>query len=206
MEKSTALSPTQIKILENGKQYFLKYGFKDAPLRNIVKDSGYTLGAFYGYYKTKEDLFYALTDKTAEGFSNIIMSISEDMNKLPDEQRIFSMLDCYISRLNEMVDYIFENKTEMILLLSCSAGTKYENFTDNFRIRSGSRIKDAAKSATLRDLNEGTFLLDYLMRGYFDILSRIVVEVNDKVQMYNMLRDVAQVYKNGILSLMKGEI
>ena len=62
---------TQELILESGKRMFLEKGFKSAPLRTIVKNAGYTLGAFYGYYKNKEDLFYALTDETARGLKKL---------------------------------------------------------------------------------------------------------------------------------------
>lgn len=60
------LSETQQKILNSAKRWFLEKGFKSAPLRKIVSDAGFTLGAFYGYYKNKEELFYALTDETAQ--------------------------------------------------------------------------------------------------------------------------------------------
>ena len=39
------------------KAEFLEKGYKDASLRNIVKSVGMTTGAFYGYYKSKEELF-----------------------------------------------------------------------------------------------------------------------------------------------------
>ena len=51
---------TREKILEAGKKEFLEKGFRDASLRTIVKEAGVTTGAFYGYYKSKEDLFDAL--------------------------------------------------------------------------------------------------------------------------------------------------
>lgn len=41
-------------------QEFLEKGFKSASLRNIVKTAGVTTGAFYGYYRSKEELFSAL--------------------------------------------------------------------------------------------------------------------------------------------------
>ena len=47
-----------------------------------MNDVGFTLGAFYGYYKNKEELFYALTDETAQGLATIVRSIGEDMQKL----------------------------------------------------------------------------------------------------------------------------
>ena len=39
---------TREKILEVGKREFLAKGFKDASLRHIVKEAGFTQGAFYG--------------------------------------------------------------------------------------------------------------------------------------------------------------
>ena len=42
------------------KAEFLEKGYKDASLRNIVKSVGMTTGAFYGYYKSKEELFEAI--------------------------------------------------------------------------------------------------------------------------------------------------
>ena len=48
------------QIHEAAKAEFLQKGYKDASLRNIVKSLGKTLGAFYGYYKSKEELFEAL--------------------------------------------------------------------------------------------------------------------------------------------------
>ena len=87
------LSETQQKILNSAKRWFLEKGFKSAPLRKIVSDAGFTLGAFYGYYKNKEELFYALTDETAQGVASIVHSIAEDMQNLPPEQMLCSKLD-----------------------------------------------------------------------------------------------------------------
>ena len=51
------ISKTQEKILEIGKKEFLDKGFKEASLNEIVEKAGFTKGAFYGYYPTKESLF-----------------------------------------------------------------------------------------------------------------------------------------------------
>ena len=40
------ISETQQKILEVGKREFLEKGFKDASLRKIVAEAGFTKGAF----------------------------------------------------------------------------------------------------------------------------------------------------------------
>ena len=46
-------------ILEAAAKEFLAKGFQSASLRNIVKTVGMTTGAFYGYFKSKEELFEA---------------------------------------------------------------------------------------------------------------------------------------------------
>ena len=44
----------------------MEKGYKGASLRNIVKSVGMTTGAFYGYYKSKEELFEALVGEHYE--------------------------------------------------------------------------------------------------------------------------------------------
>lgn len=207
MAEEQSATSTRDKILASGMRYFSEYGFKSAPLREIVKDAGYTLGAFYGYYKTKEELFYALTEETALGFTAIVRSIGSDMDKLPPDKMIYSMVDCYIARLPELVDYICTHKAAFTLLLRGAEGTKYENFMDTFRTKNLSHVAEAKDKAVqtgdaMSALDPQLFNL--LMQGYFDMLARIVLEIEDAERICRMMRDVALVYKNGMLSLMKG--
>ena len=55
------------RIHRAAKAEFLEKGYKDASLRNIVKSVGMTTGAFYGYYKSKEELFEDIVYKSAAG-------------------------------------------------------------------------------------------------------------------------------------------
>ncbi len=195
---------TQEKLLKSGKKWFLKKGYKSAPLRSIVSDAGYTLGAFYGYYKTKEELFYALTDETAKGFGDILFSIKKEMDRLPADQKLYRMIDCYLQQLPVLVDYIQTNRDGMTLLLKCSDGTKYENFFDAYMKKSRAQIEGARRLSQksgkkLSGIAPATF--DLLMRGYFDMLAKIVLEERDKDTICRMMAEIALVYKNGMISL-----
>jgi len=197
---------TQEKILESGKRIFLEKGFKSAPLRKIVKEAGYTLGAFYGYYKTKEELFYALTDEAAEGLKRIMGSMSKEIEKLPPERMIFDIMERYYEKLPEIADYIYSHKDEMILLIKCSAGTKYEGFFESFGESNKRFIKmgvEMAKSVgiTIHGLETDTFEL--LMRSYSEIMAKIIVEGRDREQVFRMMKDVGAVFRNGMLSIME---
>ena len=50
----TEYTETQKKILDIGKKEFLAKGFKDASLRGIVKEAGFTQGAFMGTIQIKQ--------------------------------------------------------------------------------------------------------------------------------------------------------
>lgn len=106
---------------------FLEKGFKSASLRNIVKTAGVTTGAFYGYYKSKEDLFDALVGKQYDTFMGVFKETQEKFTHFsPEEQRANMGVQSGES-LQEMAKYAYENFEAFKLLLCCSEGTKYEN-------------------------------------------------------------------------------
>ena len=72
---------TRDRILNSAKKYFLEYGFQAAPLRKIAKDAGFTSGALYGYFDSKEALFYAITDPIAESLMKKIEALNEKNEK-----------------------------------------------------------------------------------------------------------------------------
>ena len=71
------ISETQQKILKIGKREFLEKGFKDASLRKIVAEAGFTKGAFYGYYPDKAALFEALVAEAADGLTERFKAAQE---------------------------------------------------------------------------------------------------------------------------------
>ncbi|MBQ5499172.1 MAG: helix-turn-helix transcriptional regulator, partial [Treponema sp.] len=84
-------SVTLEKILEVARAEFLEKGFRGASLREVVKKAGVTTGAFYGYFKSKEELFDALVKKHADHIKGIYDEILSEFEKIPLEQQIASM-------------------------------------------------------------------------------------------------------------------
>jgi AcrR family transcriptional regulator len=56
---------TRRKLLEAALQVFSRDGFEAARIEDIAAESGYTRGAFYANFDTKEDLFFALLEEQA---------------------------------------------------------------------------------------------------------------------------------------------
>lgn len=120
---------TKQAILDAGESEFLNKGFHAASLRNIVKDAGVTTGAFYGYYKSKEELFDALF--VAEPYNTLIkrfLKAQDTFATLPPEEQPANMGNISGECMDWMVDYIYEHLNAFQLLLCCAEGTRYEQF------------------------------------------------------------------------------
>ncbi|HEV2523097.1 MAG TPA: TetR family transcriptional regulator [Candidatus Acidoferrales bacterium] len=54
---------TRRKLLDAAKRIFAQNGFEAARLEDIAVSAGYTRGAFYANFKSKEDIFFALLEE-----------------------------------------------------------------------------------------------------------------------------------------------
>jgi len=54
---------TKRKLLAASKRVFARNGFEAARLEDIAAGAGYTRGAFYAHFKSKEDIFFALLEE-----------------------------------------------------------------------------------------------------------------------------------------------
>lgn len=119
---------TMQNILSAGHKEFMEKGFRDASLRNIVKEAGVTTGAFYGYFQSKEDLFDALVGKSARILMDRFKEAQVTFACLPNEEQLEQMGKISGDCMDWMAEYIYENFDAVKLLICCAEGTKYENF------------------------------------------------------------------------------
>ncbi len=118
-------------ILTAACREFLQKGFQGASLRNIVKKAGVTTGAFYGYFKSKEELFDALVKEQYTHILDLYQTILADFAEMPPEQQRSDMVSYTIEGISRMTDYIYSNFDAFKLILCCSEGTPYENLIHN---------------------------------------------------------------------------
>ena len=112
------------------KAEFLEKGYKDASLRNIVKSVGMTTGAFYGYYKSKEELFEAIVGEHYEYILKRFIKAQQEFAELPAAQQPEVMSDISGLCMYDMLHYAYEHLEECKLILCCSEGTKFARLID----------------------------------------------------------------------------
>jgi AcrR family transcriptional regulator len=66
----------RLAILDAAREVFGDLGFEAATVRDIVRRSGLSVGAFYNYYRSKEEVFDALADDGARRFKPILQAQS----------------------------------------------------------------------------------------------------------------------------------
>src|SRR5579863_9405304 len=59
-------------ILDAAKAVFRELGFEQATVRDIIRRTGLSVGAFYNYYRSKEEVVAALADDGARRFRPIL--------------------------------------------------------------------------------------------------------------------------------------
>lgn len=125
------VEPTTLnRIFSAALQEFLEKGFQSASLRNIVKMAGVTTGAFYGYYKSKEELFEALVGEHYDFLLDCFCRVQKEFAEIPPEQQpshlTFTSGEC----MYEMLLYAYEHLNEFKLILCCSEGTRFSRLID----------------------------------------------------------------------------
>jgi TetR/AcrR family transcriptional regulator len=130
--KRMAEVETREKFLEAGKKEFLEKGFKEASLRQICKNLGLTLGAFYGYFKSKEDLFDTIVSKPANDMLEYYVSYHKDYMEQEAKLQKDNMKDVSNDALSNMINFMYEYYKEFKLVFCCAIGTKYEFYLEEY--------------------------------------------------------------------------
>lgn len=123
---------TKEKFLEEGKKEFLEKGYKETSLRQLCKSLGFTLGAFYGYFTGKEELFEAIVSGPAEELFDYYVKYHNDYMAQDPAMQYEQIGNISTIALDTMLDYMYQYYDEFKLLFCRSNGTKYESYMEQF--------------------------------------------------------------------------
>jgi AcrR family transcriptional regulator len=88
---------TRRKLLKSARRIFAREGFEAARIEDIAGETGYTRGAFYAHFKSKEDVFFALLEQQAKEHVQKIRALLERCSS--PEERVETMRDYYVARI-----------------------------------------------------------------------------------------------------------
>lgn len=184
---------------------FLEKGFHGASLRSIVKSLGMTTGAFYGYYKSKAQLFEALVVDAYNYLIERFKAAQQEFASQPHELQPQVMSDITGRCLSDMLHYMYQHLNECKLLLCCSEGTRFAGLIDEMV-----EIEVESTHAYLEVLRElgrpapdiDPQLEHILITGMFHTFFELVIHDMPLPDAEKYVRDMQAFYAAGWLKIM----
>lgn len=196
---------TLTRIHAASKLEFLEKGFRGASLRNIVKSVGMTTGAFYGYYKSKEELFEALVGEHYDVLLNRFKDAQAEFAQLPAARQPEEMSKISGLCMYDMLHYAYNHLEECKLILCCSEGTRFSGLIDEMV-----ELEVASTHAyqqVLRELGRPSPQIDpqlehILITGMFHTFFELVIHEMPLKDAENYVKDMRAFYTAGWLKIM----
>ena len=186
-------------------QEFLEKGFKSASLRNIVKTAGVTTGAFYGYYRSKEELFSALVCDAYDYCMSCFSRAQQAFADLPAWEQPRNLSSISGECMHEMLLYAYEHLQEFKLILCLSEGTCFSRLIDEMVAIEVKGTHDYLK--VLEDLGRPSPPIDehlehILITGMFNTFFEMIIHEMplDKAKCY--LEEMRAFYTAGWMKIM----
>ena len=204
MEKSVNISKTQEKILEIGKKEFLDKGFKEASLNEIVEKAGFTKGAFYGYYPTKESLFDSLVFEVINEFNEKFKKAKDDHFNLILQNKASRTINLSTDYLKYFVNYVYDHFDVFKLILCCSNGTKYNNYIHDLVVQDIIWTEEFFKILKAKNKIRGNIskeLHHMIISAYFTAAFETVVHDMKREEAIKYIEELATFFNAGWKSL-----
>ena len=90
---------TRRVLLKSARRIFARDGFEGCRIEDIAAAAGYTRGAFYANFETKEELFFALLQEETDGHAARIRAILESYDSV--ERRMAALRDYYVQCITD---------------------------------------------------------------------------------------------------------
>ncbi|SMP68592.1 TetR/AcrR family transcriptional regulator [Anoxynatronum buryatiense] len=93
------MTDTRERIVGTAFKLFMQKSFKEVTIKEIVEKTGVSQGAFFHYFKTKEDLFLEVIGKAVSSAGDYYNSLAKDSLQQFYRQYIQSFLDNFLPEI-----------------------------------------------------------------------------------------------------------
>ena len=135
---------SHIKVNKAIKEEFLEKGYEAASIRDIGARAGMTSAGLYRHYADKEAMFNAMVEPLIGEIKTWTKKHTKKKYSLVDAQ--VNKNDIFGESFVDMVrEVILPRRDEFKLLMTCSAGTRYENFIHEYARENQKEMLDAIR-------------------------------------------------------------
>ncbi|MCR5640710.1 MAG: TetR/AcrR family transcriptional regulator [Lachnospiraceae bacterium] len=117
---------THMRVLEAARTKFLECGYENASIREIASLAGITSAGLYRHCKDKEDLFAQVVSPAVEAIHDWLKDHIKKSYAYMEQQDVEGLNSQ--NEVDMVRQVMLPYRKECILLMSKSAGTRYEHF------------------------------------------------------------------------------
>jgi len=158
------------ELMDVAEELFLENGYEETAVSHIVKKAGVAQGTFYYYFKSKEAILDAITDKyldiLIENMENI--ADQENLNSIEKLMAIFEFTSSFTGDRKGIMDFI--------------EGGRCAHLQIKFNERMSSGTIESTARVIQQGIEEGVFNTEYLeeaARAYIGVTALILQGVSD---------------------------
>ena len=96
-----SISKTRQKLVDVARQLFAKKGIENTTMNNIAVASGKGRRTLYTYFKSKEDVYYAVIESELERLSDKLDEVAA--KKIPPQDKVIELIYTHLSMIKETV-------------------------------------------------------------------------------------------------------
>ena len=137
-------SLSHIRVNKAIMEEFLEKGYEGASIRSIGARAGMTSAGLYRHYADKEAMFEAMVQPLVDEMKRWLKNHTNKKYDIVEgdltQENIFG--ESFVDLIR---DVILPRRDEFILLMTCSGGTKYENFIHDITEENQKEFLDALK-------------------------------------------------------------
>lgn len=195
---------SHIKVNKAIKEEFLEKGYEAASIRSIGARAGMTSAGLYRHYADKEAMYAAMVDPLIEDIRTWTRKHTEKKYNLIEKRKDKSDLfgESFIDMIREV---ILPRRDEFKLLMTCSSGTRYENFLHEFVQENQKEfleaigiLKENGYPVTLVDEEE----LHMLLSAYLTACFEPIIHGVDEAKLDKYLNTIQEFFMPGWLKIM----
>ncbi|MCR5103314.1 MAG: TetR/AcrR family transcriptional regulator [Eubacterium sp.] len=195
---------SHIKVNRAIKEEFLEKGFEAASIRSIGARAGMTSAGLYRHYADKEAMYSAMVDPLIEEMRKWTRRHTEKKYSLIDKNA--GGVDLFGESFVDLIrEVILPRRDEFILLMTCSAGTKYENFIHEYVQSNQKEFLEAIRY--LKDNGYPTIDVDeeevhMLLSAYLTACFEPIIHGVDESKIDKYLNTIQEFFMPGWLKIM----
>ncbi len=192
-------SLSHIKVNKAIKEEFLEKGYEEASIRSIGARAGMTSAGLYRHYADKEAMFNAMVEPLIEEIKAWTARHTTKkyllLEKKPDKKELFG--ETYVDLIR---DVILPRRDEFKLLMTCSRGTRYENFIHDYAEDNQKEFLQAIKimkekGCPVMDIDEEE--LHMLLSAYLTACFEPIIHDYDEAKLDKYLNTIHEFFMPG---------